>query len=95
MSNDIPKLLKQPAESRLYAMDFSANMAAADTISSITSVTATPTGLTLGTAAVSGQRVQFRISSGTGGTQYKITVVIVTSAGDTLETEGYLEVKDL
>jgi hypothetical protein len=89
-------LVKQPAESRLYSMDFGANLNGAG-IASVTSVTATPTGLTVGASTISGTKVSFRCSGGTDGVTYKITVVIVDDAVDpnTLEGEGNLQVSEL
>lgn len=88
-------LYKQPSESRLYDVDFGANLASTETISSVTSYTATPSGLTLDPAiAIDGSKVQRRISGGTAGTQYKLTVVILTSLGNILEGEGLLVVLD-
>lgn len=88
-------LYKQPSESRVYDMDFAANMSTAETISSVTSYTASPSGLTLDPAvSISGKKVQKRLSGGTAGTLYKITVVILTSLGNVLEGEGQLHVLD-
>jgi len=95
MSYAIPRLDKQPAESRLYTFDFSQLMLTGETVATIDSFTATPSGLTLGTAVASGQRVQNRISAGVTNTQYKITVVVTTSLGNVLEGEANLFVRDI
>lgn len=92
----LPSLIKQPAESRLFSMDFSALLASGETISSVSSVTALPSGLTLVNPAVAaGTRAQQRISGGTDKVAYKVTIRVVTSAGNTLEGEGILQVRDL
>ena len=92
---NITTLYKQPSESRVYDVDFSANMAETETIGSVTSYVASPAGLTLdATISISGQKVQRRISGGTAGAQYKITVVILTSLSNILEGEGLLVVQD-
>lgn len=92
-------LVKQPSESRVYAVDFSANLTSSETIaaSPAPTVTATPSGLTITSVAsdTTGKKVQFRVSGGTNGIQYKVTSVVVTSLGNTLEEEGILIVKDL
>jgi hypothetical protein len=89
-------LIKQPAESRLYTMDFAANMDEGETISGVTSVAATPSGLTLsGPATFSDTRAFQRIAGGTAGVSYKVTFLVTTSAGNTLEGEGLLLVRDL
>lgn len=88
-------LTKQPSESRIYDMDFGANMSTAETIISVTSYTASPSGLTLDPAvSISGKKVQKRISGGVAGTVYKVTAVILTSLGNVLEGEGLLHVRD-
>ena len=94
MKNDTQVLSKRPAESRLYNMDFSAKMEAGETITGVTSWTSSPSGLTVGTAAYSGQTAQARLSAGTDGVKYLQTVVVTTSAGNTLQAEGYLFVRD-
>lgn len=91
-SYDVQVLYKQPSESRVYEFDFAANLAVGETISSVTSVTFTPVGLTVGGSSIAGTRVQVRISSGTTGQRYKGTAVIVTSLGNTLEGDGQLEI---
>lgn len=92
----VPSLIKQPSESRLYSMDFSALLAKGETLSSVSSVVSTPAGLTLsGAASVSGVFAQQRITGGTSGIEYIVTFVVLTSAGNTLEGEGILQVKDL
>jgi len=91
-----PSLIKQPAESRLYTMDFSGLLARGETLAGVTSVTATPTGLTLvDPPTYSGVYASQRISGGTSGTRYTVTFLVTTSAGNTLEGEGILQVKDL
>lgn len=91
----VQTLIKQPAESRLYSMDFSNLLAPGETLSSVTSVTADVAGLTLGSPTCSGVFAYSQISSGTADVRYKVTFVVVTSAGNTLEGEGTLQVKDL
>ena len=92
----ITTLTKQPAESRLYSMDFSPLLADALTVSSVTSVTVAPSGPTLsGAATVNGVYAYQRILGGTAGVTYKVTFVVVDSAGNILEGEGMLVVRDL
>jgi hypothetical protein len=91
-------LVKQPAESRLYSMDFRHLMTSAETISTIASTTVSPTTLSpllIASSAISGQKVQLRLTGGLDGTEYKVTVRITTSSSNTLEGEGDLEVTDL
>ena len=94
MPYELPLLEKQPAESLLYDMEFVGRMEDGTTITAVDSVTGSPSGLTIGTASYSGTRAQFRVSGGTAGTKYKITVVVTTSDSNTLEGEGNLFVRD-
>jgi hypothetical protein len=88
-------LVHQPTESRLYNFEFAALLSTGETISSVTSVTPSPaSGITVGSPAISGTKVQVRVSGATA-VYYKLTAIIVTSASNTLETEGILRVVDL
>lgn len=92
----VPSLIKQPAESRLYSMDFSPLLQPGETIASVVSVTAAPVGLTLnGSASYAGQKAFQRIEGGTAGESYKVTFVVTTSDSNTLESEGILQVREL
>jgi hypothetical protein len=92
----VPTLIKQPSESRLYTMEFAANLSVGETITSINSAVAEPAGLTLSGAAVpSGTQVHQRILGGTAGVVYKVTIVVTTSNNNILEGEGYLRVMEL
>lgn len=91
---DTQVLTKRPAESRIYNMDFAGKMEAGETIAGVSSWTSSPDGLTVGSAAYSGQVAQARLSGGTDGVKYLQTVVVTTSAGNTLQAEGYLFVRD-
>lgn len=94
----IPSCTKQPSESRLYSMDFSALLADGETISGVTSVVVdkiTLSPIVLGTASFSGVLAQVRISGGLGGTIYKVTFVVTTSLSNVLEGEGLVNVEDI
>lgn len=93
------QLEKQPSEIITYAMDFSelldANeLSTTEALASVTSVTASPSGLTLGSGSISGDRVTFSVSGGTDGTTYRIEVTVTTSTGNTRVADGMLVVKD-
>ena len=98
MPYDLPLLEKRPADSRLYDLEFDALLTQAnDTVSSVTSLTITPTTLsplTAGTPIASGTRVQVRLSGGLSGTTYKITCVIASAGSDAVEGECNLLVLD-
>ena len=98
MVSDIPILEKQPAESRIFTFDFSANMADDESIASINSFTDSPTAeLTISEQSYSGKQVQARIAGGTADTVYKLTIVVTTDntpTGNILEGEANLFVRD-
>jgi hypothetical protein len=103
----MPDLLeKQPSESRLYDMDFAPKMVGGVAPEQITSVDSVaqlevqedgteiattdlvfPSGSTF-----SGQVAQQRIDVGVDGKTYKVTYVVSTDLGNTLEAEGLLYV---
>lgn len=76
---------KSPTDSDLFDLDCTDAMRASENVSSITSITATPAGLTLGTPVHDGKRVQCRISGGTAGVTYKVSLVWVSDLGNTYE----------
>jgi len=88
-------LIKQPAESRLYTVDFSPILGEGESITAATSATAAPAGLTLGSPSYTATTASVRISSGTAGQLYKVTFRVTTDASNTLEGEGLLQVKDI
>ena len=90
----LKRLFKQPAESRLYDFDFSGKMRTGETIATVVSVVATPSGLTVGATSFSGQVAQVRLSGGTADTDYKLTCKVTTSASNTLEIDGRLKVEE-
>lgn len=100
----LPVLVKQPSESREYDLDFTALLVPGETIAGITSVGSTIMGKVVGSADVSigsssitsdSLKVRVRISGGTNGEDYKITAVVTTNQGNTVEGEGILRVIDL
>ena len=85
---------KQPSESRLYDIDFAPLLAIGNSLTGAATVTTTQNGLTIGAPVLATPLVQVRLSSGTDGTLYKLTVKCSTSDGDDLETDIYLRVED-
>jgi hypothetical protein len=105
----MPDLLeKQPAESRLYDMDFSPKMVGGSSPENITSVDSVTqlevqadgtevatTDLTFPSAATFNlQLAQQRIEDGLDTKTYKVTYVVSTDLGNVLEAEGLLYVVD-
>jgi hypothetical protein len=94
----IPTVIKQPSESRLYTMEFAALLGTDETILSVSSTAVTPVTdptLSLSGTVFSDTIVQFRLSSGLTGKRYKVTIVVTTSAGNTIEGEGFVQSEDL
>jgi hypothetical protein len=87
-------LRKQPAESRVYSIDFVNLLKTGDSLATVTSVTATPAGLAVGTGTIDGTTVQFTLSSGTHGVQYYVEAVVATTLGEVLEGDGRIFVRD-
>ncbi len=92
MSDEI--LDKQPTESDLFDIDFEPKLATGDTVTAVTSVTTAQAGLTIGVPTFSTPLVQVRISGGTDGILYKITAIVTTANGNTLETDVFLRVEE-
>lgn len=98
-------LTKQPAESRLFDMDFSPRLATTENLSGIPAVTertvdpstgvkTSTSELTIFVASISGQVAQVRISGGVDGVLYEVTFISGTTLGNTVEAEGLLMVVD-
>lgn len=97
-------LYKTTEEAKTFAFDFSKEGAvvAGETLTVI-EVEGSPSGLTIGTPAVttatfdgiaSGKAIKVRISGGTAGTTYELACRATTSGGDTLEIPGVLIVTE-
>lgn len=88
------RLVKGTSESRVYGIDFSRLLVTGETLSSIISVTAAPTGTTSDLAisgqTISGTQVQFRLSGGQTQKVYQLTALVNTSLGNELEGAGRL-----
>lgn len=97
--NDIESLEKRVNESRLYNMNFSPKMSDAESIVSVDLLTSAatttgPTALVLGTVAISGKQIQFRITGGSDGGKYLLTGRVTTDLSNKIQTEGYLLVRE-
>lgn len=87
-------LQKYAADVRDFEMSFSSldEFAAGDTITSISSLTASPSGLTIGSTSISPSNITVVISGGTSGTTYIVSAIVGTAAGATIEGQGLLEI---
>ena len=98
-------LTKQPSESRLYDMDFSPRIAAAEnltgtpvvtekTVDQDTGAKTVSSDLTIGIPTSSGQIAQVRISGGLDGVLYEVTFKASTTLSNSVEAEGLMLVQD-
>jgi len=87
-------IIKQPDESRNYGIDFVNLITSGDSITTITTVTASPDGLTVGSASLDGFVAEFKLTGGTAGTVYHIEALVQTYLGEIVEGDGYLQVID-
>lgn len=103
LSADAPqRCVKYPEEAYGFGMEFSKLLVpqsqnnAAETISSITSITITPSGTgndpVVTGQTIAGSQVQFKLAGGMAGTTYKVAVIVLTSLGYTREGKGRLVV---
>jgi len=76
-------LFKKPNESKVYGVDFSSRLVDSETIA--TDTVTGGSGLTIGAESNSSGIVSFRVSGGTSGTVYSITVSVTTSANNIYE----------
>jgi hypothetical protein len=85
---------KDPQESKIYTMDWTAALNGGATISSST-WTLDPGITNAGASIVSGsKKTSIEISGGVAGVDYHVTNQIVTSDGETLERTGILRVRN-
>ena len=93
-------LLKQPSETRTYAMDFANLMSASEFISTVSIVGSgtrceDTSSLTITDIATSGlQAMKMTIAGGTNAQAYRIEVKVTTSNSQILEGDGILQIKD-
>jgi hypothetical protein len=91
----VDTVIKQPYERRFYGVDFASALATGETLSSatctITDLTSkADVSSTMGgtpSAAISGTVAQALIKGGTTGTKYDMSIRVITSLGQYLETD--------
>lgn len=93
-------LTKQPSENRLYEMKFDALLGPDETIESILSVEVVPSVVGsvvnfIDAPIISLKSIFQRIKGGQARVSYKITFVVFTTDGNTIEGEGRLIVTDI
>ena len=81
---------KDPSDVVTYAVDFNADIASGDSVSSSTVTAAT--GLTVDSSAAAAGVVSGVISGGTAGNSYDVLYQVVTANGLTLNYTGIVKV---
>jgi len=88
---------KQPAEVETYSIIYEDDLTANDNLTGATTVIA-PAGLvedfTTFIDTPGDRRVRVKLSGGTAGVRYKVTVTPTTADGRVLQDEFYVRVKD-
>lgn len=84
---------KQPAEKITVGFDFTADLGAAS-ISTVDSITSTPSGLTIGTPAEADGIVSVLIEGGTDGTAYSLEATVTADDGQVLQLPGTVQVAE-
>ena len=95
---------KQPSEERTYQFNFTNKLVDGRTLSScapiVQSVRYAPEGvvaanLTISGVVVSTPKAQCKISGGTNGCHYSLKALGTDSAGDVIEVDGILKIKEV
>jgi hypothetical protein len=88
-------LYKQPTETKIFAIEFSDQLASGDSLQSIASGPTDQAGvLTITGATISGTQVQATYAGGVDGTTYHVVTTVTTTNGETIEVDVYLSVVD-
>lgn len=91
----LPVLRKYPQENRTATFDFSAKLAAGDSLTGSPTITASA-GITTSGASISVglAQVYVHVSGGASGSDYEVRVEVDTVAGDHLKEIVSVEVRD-
>ena len=100
------RLIKQPAETIKFGMEFNNALSTSETVSGITSINSekidgsssdliiSSTGIETSTVSSKNSLVTFWIAGGTTGHTYKLEILVNTSTSAILEGDGILYVTD-
>jgi hypothetical protein len=91
-ASNLPTRRKQSTEKRTITFDFTQKLAAGDTVSSISSLTAAA-GLTISAGTLVGNQVSCQVSSGVDGSDYRVQCRVNTTLTDILELDVVIEVR--
>jgi len=86
--------VKQPADILDYGVDLSKWMVSGDTVSGATA-TVSPSGLTISVTQATTTEPKVWTSGGVDGTEYQVTLTVITAGGRTKEFEFKLVVSEL
>lgn len=86
---------KQSGETLNLSMDFTNYVASSDVTLSSPSVSSNPSGLTISTPSVSGKSVNFTVSGGTNGINYRLEVTVNVSDSEILIGDGILKIRNI
>jgi hypothetical protein len=92
MNINVP--IKNPDESKIYSVDFSAALSTGDTITGTPTVVANPATLTISEITAGDDYVQFRAAAGVDGVMYTIAVSADTTLDSSLVANLDLLVED-
>src|SRR5438128_448924 len=89
---------KQPNEIETYSISYNDDLTVNDNLTGSATVTVAPAGLVVDYSTVidapGDHRVRVKVSGGTSGVKYKVTVLVNTADGRRLEDEFYVKIKD-
>ena len=88
-------LAKTDDEIKFYNFEFADELETGEAITGATAAAVPSTGITLASATYDGTVAQVKITAGTAGLTYTITMQITTDAGETIQGSGALTVGDI
>lgn len=93
------RYIKQPAEVETYSISYSDDLTSDDSLVSTTAVvTGADAALTIDFAVIiespPDHRARVKLSGGTVGVKYKVTVTTTTADGRVMQDEFYVTIKD-
>lgn len=93
----LARYVKQPAEVETYTVDYLDDLTANDNLMNALSAVSPP-GLTIDYTVVidapGDRRVRVKVSGGTAGVKYKVTVTTTTADARVLQDEFFVTIKD-
>lgn len=93
MTTTAPTHFKQVAEARTVTFNYGTKMNTGDTVSAVVGITSTA-GITVSAPVLATPRVTALVSGGTVNTTYRLSCLVTTTQGETLELDVNLRVAD-